>query len=118
VRCCLLSWEVDGPGPELELKLKPAITVGVKPAVAPRLLSFSSPSLLLPWRVCPLPLFSISLLLQPFAASQVVLVDPSIFKRLRSNRFSPSLLSASILPHASFSLLVLPAAFLFLLFAT
>ena len=48
MRCCLLSWEVDGPGPELELKLKLAITVGVKLAVAPRLLSFSSPSLLLP----------------------------------------------------------------------
>ena len=45
MRCCLLSWEVDGPGPN-ELKL--AITVGVKLAVAPRLLSFSSPSLLLP----------------------------------------------------------------------
>ncbi len=118
MRCCLLSWEVEGPELELELKLKLAITVGVKLAVAPRLLSFSSPSLLLPWRVFPLPLFSISLLLQPFAASQVVLVDLSIFKRLRSNRFSPSLLSASILPRASFSHLVLPAAFLFLLFAT
>ena len=81
MRCCLLSWGVAGPEPELklELELKLAITVGVKLAVAPRLLSFSSPSLLLPWQVCPLPLFSISLLLQPFSASQILLVDPSIF---------------------------------------
>ena len=109
---------VAGPELEPELELELAITVGVKLAAAHRLLSFSSPSLLLPWRVCPQPLFSISLLLQPFAASQVVLVDPSVLKRLRSNPFSPSLLSASILPPASFSLLVRPAVFLFLLFAT
>ena len=113
MRCCLLSWVTAGPELNLELKLeiKLAITVGVKLAVAPRLLSFSSPSLLLLWRVFPLPLFSISLLLQLIIASKVVLVDPSIFKRLRSSPFSPSLLSASILPPASFSLLVLPAAF-------
>ena len=75
MRCCLLSWEVAGPEAELKLELEVAITVGVKLAVAPRLLSFSS--LLLPF--CPLLLFSISLLLQPFAASHLVLADPSIF---------------------------------------
>ena len=118
VRWCLLSFELKldvattagfKPKPELQV----AITAGLEELAAYLFpLSPSSPSLLLPWRVCPLLLFSVSLPLLASITMQAALFVPRPIWLL-SHPFLPSLPFFSILPQAFFSLLVLPVVSFF-----